>query len=208
MHQASDVEIKNTDLLYDGIFKIRSLHLRHRTYSGEWTPWIEREQISRQDAVAVLLYDPKVDAVVMVEQLRIGALRSDNTQSPWLLEIVAGLCDHDEPFIDTAYREAKEEAECEITQLFRIGEFYPTPGGFTEKTQLYCGMVDSTATGKLCGNPHEHEDIQVRVIPTETVLKDWEAGRLMTSASTVIALLWLQHKRTLPDWQWHTSTAV
>lgn len=202
MLHADDVEIKNSDLVYDGVFKLKSLELRFKQYSGEWSPWIRREQITRHDAVAVILYDPNEDKVVLVEQLRIGALRQDNDHSPWLLEIVAGLCDYDEPLTQTARRESLEEADCEIEHLMPICDFYTTPGGFTEKTHIFCGIVNANTTGKWCGNAHEQEDIQVKVLPVSEVLQDLAQGRLVTSASTVIALLWLQHKRLDPKWQW------
>lgn len=201
MHR-DDVEIKKSDCMYSGVFQIHRLTLRFRQYSGEWSDWIEREQVCRHDAVAVLLYDPSCDKIILVEQLRIGALRQDNTESPWMVEIVAGLCDHDESLSMTAKREAQEEADCEIQSLFPILSFYPTPGGFTEKTHIYCGTVDSNKVGKLCGNPDEHEDISVKVIAAASVLNDLKSGKLVTSASSVIALMWLEAKRNTPEWRW------
>lgn len=202
MHSSNDIEIKNSNLVYDGVFKVNTLELRFKQYSGQWSPWILREQVSRHDAVAVLLYDPKSDEIILVEQLRIGLIREDNPQRPWLLEIVAGLCDYDEPLTQTAYRESKEEADCEIQHLIPILDFYNTPGGFTEKTHIYCGIVDAQSAGKWCGNEHEQEDISVQIFKADQVLQDLAQGRLVTSASTVISLLWLQQKRMLPNWQW------
>ena len=55
----NDVEIKNSDLVYNGVFKVKSLELRFKRYSGEWSPWIHREQVMRYDAVAVFCMTPR-----------------------------------------------------------------------------------------------------------------------------------------------------
>ena len=193
--QQSDVEIKNSDVVYSGFFKVDKLHLRHRQFSGEWSPWLVREQIHRCDAAAVLLWDPKQDVVVMIEQFRVGLIGVASKQSPWILEIVAGLLEDNEEPKNTVYREAVEEAGCEIEELLAIGEFYNTPGAFAEKTYLYAGIVDATNKGGHHGLPDEHEDIKVHVLPIPQVLAALQSGELRTSASTVISLNWLKEKR-------------
>ena len=70
----NNLEIKTIERVYDGHFKVQRLVLRFRQFSGDWSPPIIREQIQRGDACALLLYDPKLDKVVLVEQLRIGAI--------------------------------------------------------------------------------------------------------------------------------------
>ena len=102
----------------------------------------------------------------------------------------------------TARRESQEKCACEMQHLIPICDFYNTPGGFTEKTHIFCGIVDAKTAGQLCGNEDEHEDIHVQVLPAATVLQDLSEGRLLTSASTVISLLWLQQKRQQPEWHW------
>ena len=48
------------------------------------------------------------DEVVLVEQIRIAAY--DVSESPWLLEMVAGMIEEGESVEDVARREALEEA--------------------------------------------------------------------------------------------------
>lgn len=193
--QLNDVEIKEDNLVYNGFFQVHEMHLRHRFFSGEWSPWLQREQIHRSDAGAVLLFDPKHDILVLIEQLRIGLLKKEHSlQSPWMLEIVAGLLEPNEDSEQTVQREAKEEANAVITKLFKIGEFYNTPGGFSEKTFVYCGLVDSTTLGGTHGVIDDHEDIFVHCLPMQSVWDALDKGLLITSASTVIALQWLRMK--------------
>ncbi len=189
--QHDGVEIKSSDYVYKGFFKVQQLQLRHQCFSGEWSPWLQREQVHHSDAAAVLLVDPLLQKLVLVEQFRVGLLKRDGKPSPWLLEIVAGLLEPNEKPEQTIMREAMEEAGCKITQLLKIGEFYNSPGGFAEKTTLYCGIVDSTGVGGVHGVGKEHEDIQVHVLNIKEVLSFFEAGKLITSSSTVIALQWL-----------------
>ena len=193
-HQA-EVEIEEDNLIYSGFYQLKRYKLRHRCFSGEWSDWLTREQFRRADAASVLLWDRDKDTIVMVEQFRVGMVGYYPDQSPWILEIVAGLLEAGEDPKETVLREAIEEAKCPIKELISIGEFYNSPGGFAEKTYLYAGLVDSTGKEGIHGLAHEHEDIKVHVLPVQMVLDALDSGKLRSSASTVIALYWLKDKR-------------
>ena len=84
------VEQQRNDLVWDGFWKTREVHLRHRRFDGTWSQTLKREVHCRGEAVGVLLYDPVLDAIGLVEQFRIGPwMRGD--AHPWMLELVAGL---------------------------------------------------------------------------------------------------------------------
>ena len=85
----ADVEILDESIAWDGFWKLRVLRLRHRLFAGGWSAPLEREMHCRGEAVGVLLYDPQLDAIGIVEQFRVGAVSRPG--SPWLLELVAGL---------------------------------------------------------------------------------------------------------------------
>lgn len=201
--QSTDVEIKESNLVYPGFFQISRYTLRHRCFSGDWSAWLDREQVRRADAAAVLLFDPVLDKLVLVEQFRMGVFdQEEQSQSPWMLEIVAGLIDAHERPEETIRREAQEEADCVISQLHTIGEFYNSPGGFAEKTTLFLGKIDANHVNGVHGVGTEHEDILVHVLETQAVLDAFEKGDFVTSASTVIALQWFayqRHRQSLPD---------
>ena len=122
-----DVEIVSRERAYDGFIPVDVLQLRHRLYAGGWSETMRRELALRPAAVGVLLYDPERDDLVMVKQFRTGVLDAVN-HSPWLLEIVAGLADPGETPIDVAKREAREEANCEISEAVPICEYFNSPG--------------------------------------------------------------------------------
>ncbi|SDL04646.1 ADP-ribose pyrophosphatase [Franzmannia pantelleriensis] len=189
---AADVERQQDECLFQGFFRLERRTLRHRLFQGGWSAPVVREVHVRRDAVGVLLYDVSCDAVVLVEQIRAGAL--DDPSSPWKLEPVAGLIETGEDPAEVARREAIEEAGCEITELIELHTYYPSPGACSERVTLYCGLVDSRGVGGVHGLDEEHEDIQVHVLP---FLKAWElleAGRL-DNAMCLIAFHWLARER-------------
>ena len=185
---------------YDGYFRINLYTLRHRKFDGGWTQPLRREIFERGHAAVVLLYDPDRDAVVLIEQFRIGALAAD--QDPWLIEAVAGIIEAGEDSCGVVRREAIEEAGCTITELEEIGTFFPSPGGSSETLALFCGRVDSSSAGGIHGLDHEGEDIRVLVLPTDEALELLEAGRIL-NLNAVVTLQWLalNRNRLIAAWQ-------
>jgi len=140
----------------------------------------------------VMLYDPLQDALVLIEQFRVGAL--GDRQSPWLLEMVAGVVDPGESLAEVAEREAFEEAGCQVLALEQIIQFWASPGGSNEQVTLFCAKVDVTNVGGVHGLADEHENIQVHVVGFDEALKSLATG-IIRDASSVIALQWLQLHR-------------
>lgn len=183
-----DVEILEKSERYRGYFRIDRYRLRHRLFAGGWSGQIEREVFERGHAVGVLPYDPAADAVVLIEQFRIGALVAG--MEPWLIEVVAGIIEEGEAPEEVARRETLEEAGLEIQALMPMCRYLVSPGGSSESVRLYCARVDSRGAGGIHGLPEEHEDIRVEVVPVDTALRLLDEGRVANSVS-VIALQWL-----------------
>jgi|SRR5690625_706086 len=193
-----DVEVQEQQLLYRGFYTMRRLRLRHRLFRGGWGQPLERELFVRPDAVGLLPYDAGRDAVGLVEQFRVGALEQGD--SPWLLELVAGLIDSDEAPEQIARREAVEEAGLEVTALEPVYRYFSSPGGSDEYFHLYCARVELEQEG-VFGLAEESEDIRLHILPAEAALALLEQGRIH-NAHTVIALLWLQRERERLREQW------
>lgn len=187
-------EILDKKTGYSGFFRLEQYRLRHELFSGGWSPTITRECLERGHAVAVLLYDPDRDEVVLLEQFRIGALEFSG--GPWLLEIVAGIIDHPgETPAEVAHREALEEAGCEPRELLPICHYLVSPGGTSESITLFCGRVDTaTVLPGVRGVATENEDIQVHVVSRAEALAWLRTGRIH-SAAPIIALQWLELHR-------------
>ena len=187
------VEILEQDCVYDGFFALNRFVVRHECFDGSWSASLVRERIDRARAAAVLLYDPLCDSVVLVEQFRIGAVA--DPPCTWMVECPAGMIEPGEQPEQVAHRECLEEVGRTPQNLDRIGEYYVSPGGSSEKITLYYGEIDSTALdGTLCGIAHEGEDIRVRVIPWGTMEKQLNDGQI-SNATTLIAIQWLAIRR-------------
>ena len=187
--QPSDVEIIERKRVFDGFFKMDKYRLKHKRFAGGWTEAFERELFERGEAAAVMLFDPQKDVVVLTEQIRVGGLTG--SQSPWMLEVVAGMIEEGEQPEEVARREAQEEAGCCPEKLLPISCYWPSPGGCSEKIHLYCALVDSTPLGGIHGLDHENEDILVRCIPFEQAYAGIASGEI-NNAATIIALQWLK----------------
>lgn len=195
-----EFEILNTEVVYRGFFRLEKYRLKHALFAGGWSDELERELFRRGNCVAVLLYDPNKDAVVLIEQFRVGAIL--RPEQAWLLEIVAGAIEAGETAEQVAYREALEEAGCQIQALKVISEFYTTPGGSSEWITLFCGKVDSTGVQGIHGLDHEHEDILVRVVSFEEAYDLLVQGKI-NSGIPIIAIQWLalNRKKLRREWE-------
>ena len=191
------VDILDRAVVYDGFFSLEKIRLRHGLFAGGMSGEITRELFRRGRVAAVLPYDPALDAVVLVEQFRIGALEA--SAGAWLLETVAGYAEPDEAIDAVAHREAAEEADVELQELRRICDYYPTPGASSELVSLFCARVDASRAGGVHGLDHEGEDIQVHVVPFEEAMDLLSSGTI-NSAMPIIALQWLAlHREQLQD---------
>lgn len=188
-HQFSvDVE----EVLYQGFFSLIRYRFQHTLYRGGWSGELVRELFHRGRCVGVLPYDPVRDVVVLIEQFRVGAMKTD--ANPWLLEIVAGAIEPGETPEQVAHRETDEEAGCVIRELIPIHEFFTTPGGCSEKLTLFCGLIDADAIGRHCGVEDEQEDILVRPVSYDEAMALLEDGAI-ASAIPIIGLQWLALNR-------------
>lgn len=185
---SADVEVAEQERICDGFFKISRLTIRHALFEGGVVE-VVREQFQRDDAVCVLLFDPVRDAIVLVEQFRVGAL--NRPDSPWLLELVAGIVEPGETPDDVAQRESVEEAGAHIYDIVPITRYLPSAGGSDEYIELLCARVDSGDVGGVHGLAHEGEDILVHVLPFAEVC-EMVADTTIDNAATIIAVQWLQ----------------
>jgi ADP-ribose pyrophosphatase len=188
----TDIRNVRCETTYRGYLKVEAYSLEHRRFDGNWMSEIRREVVRRGAAVAVLLYDTDRDAVVLIEQFRIGAYVGG--RSPWLTEIVAGLVEPGEDPAEVARRETMEEAGCEILDLVPLYEYIVTPGAMDETVTMFCGRVDSATAGGHYGLSDEGEDIRVVVKSFDDAWAELHRGGLDNSI-TVIGMLWLKVNR-------------
>ena len=191
----NDVEIIARETLYSGFFSMDLYRFRHRLFNGEMSGEIRREIFERGHAAVLLPFDPVRDEVVLVEQIRIAAY--DVSESPWLLEMVAGMIEEGETVEDVARREALEEAGLVVGRTKPVLSYLASPGGTSERLSIMVGEVDATTAEGIHGLADENEDLRVHVVSREPAYQWVEEGKIDNAAS-VIALQWLQlHYQTL-----------
>ena len=197
--QVRQFEIIKKESIYEGFFRLERYHLKHTLFEGGWSQPLVRELFRRGSCVAVLLYDPFDDQVVLIEQFRTGAILTP--EKAWLVEIVAGAIEEGETAEDVAYRESHEEAGCQIQDLTKINEFYTTPGGSSERITLFCGKIDASTVGGISGHKEEDEDILVSTVSLSQAYLMVEQGEI-DSAIPIIAIqgLVLNKQRVQREW--------
>jgi len=185
----SDYLIQTREKRFNGFLRVDTIKLKHKLFLGDWSPEINRELLVREEAVGVLLFDPKRDEIVLVRQFRVGLV--DKGDSPWLLELVAGMVEAGEELAEVALREVKEESNAEVSKLIKICDYFSSPGISSEKVRLYLGIVASEDMGGFYGLENENEDIEVVVMPYENAISGMKKGHL-ANAMSIIALQWLE----------------
>lgn len=189
-----DVEIVARDLPYAKFYAVEELALRHRTFDGGMSARHERAVFRAADAVTVLPYDPRRDRILLIEQLRVGALVQQDPQ-PWLLEPIAGMIDAGEAIAQTARREALEEAGLTLGALHQVARYYPSPGGVAQVLTSFVAIADlpDDITG-VAGHAAEGEDILSHLVAWEQACAMLAAGD-MVNAPLIISMQWLQIHR-------------
>ena len=196
-----DVEFIAREPLYKGFFSLDLYRFRHRLFNGEMSGEVQREIFERGHAAVLLPFDPVRDEVVLVEQIRIAAY--DTSETPWLLEMVAGMIEEGESPEDVARREAVEEAGLDVGRVKEVLSYLASPGGTSERLTILVGEVDATTAKGIHGLADENEDIRVHVVSREQAYQWVEEGKIDNAAS-IIALQWLQlHYQTLRN-EWTT----
>lgn len=184
--------IRKVTRLHDGFLRLNEYLLDIETHAGERVTrtWLLME---RGNAVAVLGYDPARDLVVLVNEVRPGALAAGD--DPFSDALVAGGMGPDESVFDAAMREMREETNLELRQprIVHPG-LYSSPGGTSEKVAIVLGLVDSTRAGGVHGNPAEGEDIKTVILPAEQFIARARSGAI-TDMKTVLAGYWLAEHR-------------
>jgi nudix-type nucleoside diphosphatase (YffH/AdpP family) len=120
---------------------------------------VRREIEDHGRAVAVLPYDPERKMAVLVRQFRAPVLMAAG--HPELLEAIAGMLD-DGSAEACARREAEEEAGLRLKTLEPLGSMWTSPGGSTERMDLYLAAYsEADRVGDGGGLAAEHEHVTI-----------------------------------------------
>jgi ADP-ribose pyrophosphatase len=155
----------SAERLYSGFMSVDRLSIQHPQFDAP----LQREVVLRRPAACLLAYDPNTDQVLVVEEFRAGNVAAGLEEDAWTsMGPVAGIIEPGSTPVETARREAMEEAGLDTTHGLLYGPFSTlvSPGGYAEIIHhfvLFCdlsGMVDGTTHGLAA----EHEHTTVRLI--------------------------------------------
>ncbi|MFO6463592.1 NUDIX domain-containing protein [Jannaschia sp. KMU-145] len=194
--RASDLRILATDYVYEGFHRVEEWSIDHPRFDGGRSGPIGRVVSNVTDAATVLPWDSVRDCVLVVEQIRMGALAKGDPY-PWLLEPVAGLVDAGETPEASALRELTEEAGlvARPEDLHLVSRYYPSPGGLAQILYSYVARCDlpEDAAG-LHGLEAEQEDIRTHIVPVDDLIEMVASGEA-ANAPLVISAQWIALRR-------------
>ena len=135
-----------------------------------------REIVEHPGAVCIVAVDDQSN-VLLVRQYRKAAEAS-------LLEVPAGTLEPDEPPLDCARRELREETGVAADEFHLLGEFWTTPGFTTER--MYAFLASGLRPDALPADADEH--IEVERLPFTQAAEMARSGQIH-DAKSIAALL-------------------
>ena len=201
-----DIEIIEAKKAFERFLRMDTFRFRHRLYSGGWSPVRLYDVLRRGAAVGVAAYDPLLDSVVLVEQLRLPALlagrRRGRSRFPPASSTPAS-----SPRRSRRARCARKPGSSLLGGPIPIQRYLPSPGGSDESVFLFCARVDASLAGGVHGRPDEGEDIRTVVKTVGEIETLLDAG-LIENGHTLVALYWLLRHREQLRRLWTGDPAI
>lgn len=185
------VFIEKKTRLLDDFFKVEEVQLRYERFDGSMSPLVRRLNVERGDSVAILLFNPKCQRILLVNQFKYPAY----AKGPgWITETVAGMIGTDESPESAARREVEEETGYKVSRLEHVSTFYVSPGGSSERIILYYAEVDDTDKFDAGGGvAKEEEDIMTVDLSLTEALEQIQNGEI-ADAKTIVGIFWLHNR--------------
>lgn len=205
---ASDVKVLSKETVFQGYFQLDRYIFQHKLFEGGWGEEISREVLERGHAACCLLFDPDLDELVFIEQFRPGAYAALESRwldkekdSPWQIEVVAGVIEENELPEDVIRRESVEESGCHISEIEFIHQYLVTSGCSSEAQMLYCGKIDANTAAGVHGLASEGENIRVFRLPVLEAVQWLDEGKFV-NATILVAMYWFRqnHQRLKKKW--------
>jgi ADP-ribose pyrophosphatase len=146
---------------------------------------IEKGVIDHPGSVLIVPLDGQ--QVLMISQYRLAL-------DEWILELPAGTREKDEPWLECARRELREETGFQAADWTDLGHVWPAPGLTNELMAVY--LAQDLSPAPLPGD--EDEEIEVRPMPLEELVTMALDGRLRDAKSVVGLLRVAANLKLLP----------
>jgi GDP-mannose pyrophosphatase NudK len=185
------VKIDRVDLLSDSWYTLRKFTFTYRRGDGT-AQRQEREAYDRGNGACILLYNRERGTIVLTRQFRLPAFINGHRDG-MLLELPAGLLDHDDP-ATAIRREVEEETGYRIRDVREVLQAYMSPGSVTERLHFFTAEY-SAANRVSTGGGHEGEgeDIEVVEVTLDGALAMIERGEI-ADAKTIMLVYYAKVK--------------
>ncbi len=192
----ADVVVHRHKRPYINYFGFDEVDLQYLQHDGSFSPIINRGAVRTGQAACVLPYDPKLDAVLLIEQFRAPPFLLGD-RAPWIKETVAGMIEPGETAEDAAHRETMEEAGLTLSALLPAGQAYSSTGASTEYVHLFVGLADLSAVPDHGGVASEGENIKSDVIDYPTFFHMLETDQFRALPLVTLANWLARHRQRL-----------
>jgi GDP-mannose pyrophosphatase NudK len=179
------VKIERADVLSDNWYTLRKFTFSYRRGDGT-AQRQEREAYDRGNGACILLYNRERGTIVLTRQFRLPAFVNGHADG-MLLELPAGLLDHDDP-ATAIRREVEEETGYRIRDVKEVLQAYMSPGSVTERLHFFTAeysAADRIAAGG--GHEGEGEDIEVVEVTLTDALAMIERGEIADAKTIMLA---------------------
>ena len=170
--------------------KLEDINFDYTFESGK-TKNLTFEIYGKSDGIAILLYNPVTQKVILSKQFR-APVYMHKIANGFSIEVVGGAIDENESPEKAAIRETEEEVGYKIDKVKRVSTVFLSPGIVNEKVHLFIGEYkDEDKTENGGGVAAENEEIEVLETDFLDALKMIENEKII-DARTVMLLQYLQ----------------
>ncbi|MEX0284880.1 MAG: NUDIX domain-containing protein [Paracoccaceae bacterium] len=191
-----DVIVHAVHRPYMNFFAVQEMDLQFRKQDGTMSEVMNRGALQLGEASVVLPYDPVTDSVLLIQQFR-ASLLIGGSRAPWVWETVAGMTDPSETPVETAHREAMEEAGLTLWHLEQVADGVSSPGCMSDRLFLYVGLTDLSRLEDGGGLASEGEDIKREIVSFDDLMAGVDSGRYRAIPMLALALWLARHRDRL-----------
>ncbi len=173
------------EVLSDQFYTLNRFTYEYEKEDGSWETQ-RREAYDRGNGVAILLYNPAEQTVVLTRQFRMPTYVNGNDDG-MMVEVCAGMLDETDPEA-CIRREVEEETGYRVDRVEKVFEAFMSPGAVTEILHFFIAPYDqSMKAGPGGGAEGETENIEVLELPFEQALAMISRGEIR-DAKTIMLL--------------------
>ena len=192
--KAPSAKILESETLFESWFKLLRLKLQYQRFDGEWSEPHDHVAMFGSAGTSMLLYDPELDNVVMIEEFRAGRAFMDE---PFILGLPGGGLEPEEDPQEGVIREAVEEAGIKPYAIRHLITYHPVAAFSDNLNHTYLGLVRSENAKGVYGLDNENENIRVRVLPFDDAVAMISEGKIINGSAMTALLYFALHKESI-----------